>query len=125
MKTYFDFNAVKRIESAKKIKDEAILSEDLRPGSEAAVIQGSAEDPYQVTLTSCTCADFAITKKPCKHMYRLALDCGNMVLPTLKKKKDRTFNPTAEIERYKDLYNSGEIDANTFIKVCSALAKMK
>lgn len=55
----YDFNAVKRIESAKKIKETAILSEDLRPGHEAAVIQGSAADLYQVTLESCACPDFS------------------------------------------------------------------
>ena len=31
---------------------------------------------YSVTLDSCTCIDFSRRKKPCKHMYRLAMDLG-------------------------------------------------
>lgn len=126
MKTdYYNFDAVKRIASAEKIKDSAVISEDRTPGQEAALIQGSAADPYRVTLAGCTCPDFARTGKPCKHMYKLAIDCGTLVMPKLKKKKDRTFDPAAEIERYKDLYVAGEIDADAYVKVCSALAKAK
>lgn len=121
----YSFDAVKRIESARKIKDAAVLSEDLRPGSEAAVIQGSAADPYHVTLTSCTCPDFARTGKPCKHMYKLAIDCGALVTPKLKKKSERRFNAQAELERYKDLYTAGEIDGDVYSKIGSVLAKIK
>lgn len=125
MDTEFDFEAVKRMESAKKIRPAAVLSEDRSPGKEAAVIQGSAAEPYRVTLLGCTCPDYIRTRKPCKHMYRLFLDCGKLNLPVLKKKKDRTFSPNAEIQRYKKLYIDGEIDGDTYTKICSILAKAK
>ena len=31
---------------------------------------------YSVTLENCSCIDFSRRKKPCKHMYRLAMDLG-------------------------------------------------
>ena len=31
---------------------------------------------YQVTLDSCTCVDFSRTRRPCKHIYRLAMELG-------------------------------------------------
>lgn len=122
---YDDYYSVKRISAAQKIKDSAVLSEDLTPGQESAVIQGSAADPYQVTLESCTCPDFHRTGAPCKHMYKLMLDAGLLTLPVLKKKKDRTFDPVAEIKRYRDLYTAGEIDGDVYTKVCSVLEKTK
>lgn len=39
-------------------------------------IQGSGKKPYEVSLISCTCSDFTRRKKPCKHMYRLAMELG-------------------------------------------------
>ncbi|MGI6252096.1 MAG: SWIM zinc finger family protein [Aminivibrio sp.] len=36
---------------------------------------------YTVTLSSCTCFDFQKRYRPCKHMYRLAMEMGLMELP--------------------------------------------
>lgn len=38
-------------------------------------IQSSGKT-YSTSLQSCTCEDFAFRKKPCKHMYQLALSIG-------------------------------------------------
>ncbi len=40
------------------------------------IMSGSNGEKYTVTLNSCTCKDFEFNKKPCKHMYRLALSLG-------------------------------------------------
>lgn len=124
-RNYYDFNEVKRITSAKKIKDSAVLSEDRTPGHESAVIQGSSDTPYEVTLDGCTCVDFAMNNKPCKHMYKLMLDCALLDVHEPKPVQDRTFDFAAEIDHFEKLYLAGEIDHDTFIKVCSALPELK
>ena len=43
---------------------------------ETGVFYGSGKDPYQTTLASCTCNDFVRRKKPCKHVFRLAMELG-------------------------------------------------
>ena len=50
------------------------------------VFKGSAKKPYETTLVSCTCTDYmrAVKRKhamPCKHIYRLAMECGAMEKP--------------------------------------------
>ena len=44
--------------------------------SQTCQIQGSGKVPYNVSLAECTCSDFTRRKKPCKHMYRLAMELG-------------------------------------------------
>ncbi len=44
--------------------------------SQTCQIQGSGKAPYNVSLVECTCSDFTRRKKPCKHMYRLAMELG-------------------------------------------------
>lgn len=36
----------------------------------------SSNDKYVVSLTKCTCKDYQVRKKPCKHMMRLGLELG-------------------------------------------------
>lgn len=45
------------------------------------VFQGSSKNPYETTLVSCTCFDYMQRLKrgramPCKHIYRLAMECN-------------------------------------------------
>jgi len=42
---------------------------------------------YTVTLNSCTCPDYNKRKRPCKHMYRLAMAIGLIDPPRKVKKK--------------------------------------
>lgn len=116
-----DFEQVKRIESAKKLKP-AELTVDA--GSQTMLAQGSAADPYVVSLSECSCADFKIRLAPCKHMYRLAMELGMMdSLPKFDKKKS-SFDAKREIERYRSLYREGGISADAYVKICSALSKI-
>ncbi len=117
-----DFEQVKRIDAGKKLK-KSILS--LNEEKQEVVIQGSSDEPYQATLQECTCADFKIRQAPCKHMYCLAFELGLMDdLPKYDKKKS-SFDPGAELERYRSLYETGEIGADAYVKICTALAKLK
>lgn len=117
-----DFEQVKRIEAGKKLK-KSIISLDKE--KQEVVIQGSASIPYETTLNECTCADFSIRQAPCKHMYCLAFELGLMDdLPKYDKKKS-SFDPGAELERYRSLYETGEIGADAYVKICTALAKLK
>ena len=47
---------------------------------------------YTTTLTSCKCDDFKFTKKPCKHMFALALkmNVGSSPLRTHISEKEKT-----------------------------------
>jgi hypothetical protein len=46
--------------------------------NKTASFKGTAKDPYLTTLDVCTCTDFIRRKFPCKHIYRLAADLGEL-----------------------------------------------
>ena len=89
------------------------------------MIQGSAAEPYQATLQECTCADFAIRQAPCKHMYCLAMELGLLDGLPVYDKRSASYDPDSELKRNRSLYESGQISADAYVKVCSALAKLK
>ena len=64
--------AKKRIKSAKSAKLTPVKINDDGTG----VFAGSGKKPYNVSLDKCTCIDFARNNKPCKHIYRLAIELG-------------------------------------------------
>lgn len=53
---------------------------------------GVAERDYTVSLKNCTCYDYEMHQKPCKHMYKLAIELGLMPeyidLSSIRYKKD-------------------------------------
>lgn len=54
---------------------------------------------YSISLDGCTCVDFAMRRKPCKHMYRLAYELG-------------TFSPSsAGLKTVVSYVNAGEVDS--------------
>lgn len=117
-----DFEQVKRIEAGHKLKKK-IVSFDSE--AQRLVVSGSAAEPYQCDLQSCTCADFAIRHLPCKHIYCLADELGLLDdLPKFKKGSG-SFDPASEIERYRALYESGQISADAYVKICAPLAKLQ
>lgn len=116
-----EFEQVKRIEAGKKLKKKIV---SLDPDVQLLVVSGSAAEPYQCNLESCTCADFAIRHLPCKHIYCLADELGLLADLPKYKKGSGSFDPTAELERYRSLYESGQISADAYVKVCGPLAKM-
>lgn len=62
----------KRIASAKKA---ATSPEHIDKDAGVGIFPGSGKNPYQTTFDSCTCVDFSKRHLPCKHMYRLAMEC--------------------------------------------------
>ena len=117
-----DFEQVKRIEAGRKLKKK-IVSFDSE--AQRLVVSGSAAEPYQCDLQSCTCADFAIRHLPCKHIYCLADELGLLDDLPKSKKGSGSFDPASEIERYRALYESGQISADAYVKICAPLAKLK
>ena len=116
-----DFEQVKRIESAEKLKPSDLAVD---AGSQTMQVQGSASDPYVVSLSECSCTDFQIRQAPCKHMYRLAMELGMMdSLPKFDKKKNG-FDVKSELERYRSLYSERKISTDVFVQICTALAKV-
>ena len=116
-----EFEQVKRIEAGKKLKKKIV---SLDPDAQLLVVSGSAAEPYRCNLESCTCADFAIRHLPCKHIYCLADELGLLADLPKYKKGSGSFDPAAELERYRSLYESGQISADAYVKVCGPLAKM-
>lgn len=116
-----EFEQVKRIEAGRKLKKKIV---SLDPDVQLLVVSGSAAEPYQCNLESCTCADFAIRHLPCKHIYCLADELGLLDDLPKYKKGSGSFDPAAELERYRSLYESGQISADAYVKVCTPLAKM-
>lgn len=116
-----DYEQHKRFGTAQKIKSENIT---LNIAKRTAIVAGSGEDPYEVTLTSCTCFDYLSRKLPCKHIYRLAQELGYIIeMPEIDKKAAKAFRKTIpdEVERYKQLYYSGAISLAKLTKILSAL----
>ena len=68
-----DTDEEKRLASAQQSKTSP-LSVDKE--HETGVFYGSGKEPYQASLASCTCNDFVKRKKPCKHIFRLAMELG-------------------------------------------------
>lgn len=61
-----DVEQLKRQKSALSLKMSAIDS----------VLQTGTIKNYSVSLENCSCVDFSRRHKPCKHMYRLAMELG-------------------------------------------------
>jgi len=112
---------VKRRLNGEKIKSEAIT---LDAEAQSAVIAGSEAEPYEVTLSECSCFDFASRGKPCKHMYRLADELGLAApWPKISRKGQKAVMEAApeEVERWRQEFLAGNISAKKYIKIADAL----
>lgn len=56
----------------------ATMPSKINKDSFSGTFFGSKGQLYDTTLDSCTCADFLKRKLPCKHIYRLAIECEFM-----------------------------------------------
>lgn len=114
-----DLDAIKRIEAAKKIRKKIV---DFDRDNCSMTIQGSASEPYIASMSHCTCPDFAIQKKPCKHMYALAFELN--LLDDLPVYNKGTYDPQKDIDHYQEMYENGQIDGDSYVKICSILNKL-
>lgn len=112
-----NIDQIKRIVSSREKKlQKGIMEIDTNAGT--AVIKGSGSEPYYVTLSTCTCMDFALHGLPCKHMYALADKMGFLAdFPVYK----GGFDKHAQVEQFKEKFMSGDLDADTFVKLAKAL----
>jgi len=113
---------VKRLIAAKDIKAKYIADLDLL--AKTAVIRGSSPEPYEVSLSSCTCMDFSIHRKPCKHIFRLAMELGmECPLPEFDNKKAKQFDMQSLVETLCEHWINGEITSEAYAACLSALEK--
>lgn len=74
-KLHKDEHAKKRISSATSLQVTP-LSVDNKNFSATFFNKHNKKRNYITTLTSCTCVDFILNERPCKHIYRLAIELG-------------------------------------------------
>jgi hypothetical protein len=78
-----------------------------------------AEKDYKVSLENCTCYDYEMHQKPCKHMYKLAIDLELMPdfidLSSIRYKKDITML----------INNITNEEANKLLEVLSIFSRQK
>lgn len=118
---HHDYEQHKRFNTAKKMKPENIT---LDITAQTAIVVGSGEDPYEVSLESCTCFDYCSRKLPCKHIYRLAQELGYTIeMPQIDKAAAKAFKKTIpdEIKRYQELYYRGAVSLERLTKMISLL----
>lgn len=111
---------IKRIATMQKIKSSSV---SINFDSMTAEIEGR-DGIYNVSLDCCTCFDFDSRQLPCKHIYKLAFECGIFnPIPKLNRKAAKLFkdNTPYEIERFKNDYLSGAISIDKFNKIVTAL----
>ena len=116
-----DPDQVSRIVSATEIKEKEIVEKS----PDCIHIQGSGKEPYIATLEDCTCQDFVIRlkkQKPCKHIYRLALENGILELP---EPSGPQFEPKKELEKLTEMYLNGGISAKNYAEIGKTLRKLK
>lgn len=64
----------------------------MSPPEIRASVKGQSGSVYTVTLDSCTCKDFQISHKPCKHMYKLAVYIGALAAVDNTAVADRIYD---------------------------------
>lgn len=63
-----------RIARARKVELSNVVVNIPLSECHAECVSGSTGEVYHVSLQDCTCRDFTVGKKPCKHMIALAME---------------------------------------------------
>ena len=56
--------------------NDGIIVRDINQKKGYGIVIGTTGEYYYVCLDHCSCPDFKKRQRPCKHMYRLALELG-------------------------------------------------
>lgn len=80
-----------------RARSAATTPDSVDKDAQTAVYKGGR---YHVTLNSCTCVDFSRTRRPCKHIYRLAMELGLL--------EDNTYQTGEKYDDKSDLLQSYE-----------------
>lgn len=119
--SYTSADCMKRLKNARAIKASAITVDR---NNQSAEISGSAAEPYRADLSGCSCPDFALQRKPCKHMIRLAIELGfEFDNPVFDTKKAAAYDMQAEIQHFYELWMNGTIHQDVYIDCIVALDK--
>ena len=112
---------IKRIQSAKEISSKKIRVD--RKGQTATII-GSSFDTYTVSLSECTCYDFSMRRKPCKHMIRLAIELGDdFGFPAFSPQKAKEYDVETDIAILRKRWLDGQLLTESYIACINALMK--
>lgn len=119
-----ELDQISKISRAGQIKKSNLVMGD---DGLSATITGSS-GTYAVTLERCTCPSFVKCggNRPCKHIYKLAMELGLFSKPPARDRKaTAAFNATIpnEVERFQKLYESGAISGEKFVAIVKALQK--
>jgi len=121
---HYEFDQISRIAGAQSSEmDKEVI--EVNKEEQVITVKGSGKDPYVATLEDCTCQDFIIRgrkTRPCKHIYRLALELGVLELP---EPSEHMFDPKEEIPKLEQMYREGKISAQNCSEMWKALKKMK
>lgn len=113
--------ACKRLERARAIPPEAVLSFDT--SARSMVIQGSEGWPYRVLLEGCECVDYERRQFPCKHIYRLALNLGYEFpeAPVFDPYLAAEYDISEDLDRLRHRWVSGHLTLAAYSKCVDAL----
>ena len=110
-----------------KKRQKSALDKKLTPLSvdsigESAVFKGTSKNRYFTTLMGCNCVDYGMRKKPCKHMYRLAMELG--AFPGLENVEVRDMTNLLSIDEVLNIISERpEEDQVRFGYICLACGK--
>lgn len=98
-----------------------ISSQSIKMNDDFCYISGTQPQPYIVTLSSCTCADFqnrqnAYLDYPCKHMCRLAIENGIITahIHTDTEIEEKAIQDAKAAEELSELNRLHEIELDKF-----------
>lgn len=115
---------VAKIIKASKFEDSQLKIDEK---NQSGVFDNFKDEVYELTLNTCTCVS-AKDKKPCKHMYLLAMKLGLFdefppINPAAKKAFDNEI--PNELERFRQLYLNGAITPVKYTEIAKALKNKK
>ena len=117
-----DIEQLKRIAKSNNIETPNVVDNERK----TAIFESSRGSEYITNFDSCTCMDFSIRLKPCKHIYKLAIILGHDCdLPKLNADAMANFDSDEEILRFRNLYENGAISIDKFCKIADVLKKGK
>lgn len=114
-------------EPDQKKRQKSALDKKLTPLSvdfneESAVFKGTSKNQYFTTLAGCSCVDYGMRKKPCKHMYRLAMELG--AFPGLENAETRDMTNLLSVDEVLSIISERSEDEQIrFGFICFACGK--
>ena len=91
-------------------KSSSIVPVSIDKDKGTAEFLGSDGNIYNTTLESCDCMDFNMRQMPCKHMYRLAVECGIINTNEYPWDEYKTYSKTySRIKKKIDKLNISEL----------------